>query len=579
MFKLHKTVDTNFSARSTGTYDLNQQPGKGGIAGSKGLGMMEVNSLLAHNARNILKEIATVKSQKNDEYWNAVRAGKPLPTPSDNFAFSKFMGMLKGMNVKVDRKGSYLSFAPMTDREVTHLSSGEIQNPKMVKSKDLIPERGGLFDFGKTGGHVGTKWSHISLDEPVVNPLFSDSVKTLLNVDTTRDFEELQLEKDGNWFKKELSKLDLDQLEKDTKKEISAAKGAKLNKLIKKIKYIQSLKENELKPQDAYVISKVPVIPPYMRQIQENRSTGGLMTSGPNYLYRDLMLHNEALREAKKTKLPDKEVKKARQSLITGLSAVQGLTVPNSPQLQNKNIKGFLDVITGGEKQPKEGYLQSVLLSRNADFTGRGTASPDPMLNIDEIGIPDSQAWVMFEPFIMRKLTQMGYSPLDAKDHIERKTELANKLLTDELKQRPVLINRAPTLWKQNIMAAYPKRVPGKVLKVQPLIEEGMNLDYDGDALTLHVPVDPKAVQEAKKMTIRTNFFSDKVKDDLLVKPSQEPVLGIWAATQKPNAKKQRSFKNKSEAFQALMKGDLDINDPVKFINTEGSLQLGNTYV
>lgn len=576
ILKLHKTVDTNFSARATGNYDLNAQPTKGGIEGSKGLGMMEANVLLAHNARNILKEFATIKSQKNDQYWTAVKLGQPLPTPTDSFAFNKFMGMLQGMNVKVDRKGSYLSFAPMTDKDVLKVSNGEIKNPKQVKSKDLTPESGGLFDFGITGGPAGTKWSHIALNEPVINPMFEEPVKRLLGFKTDEEMQNAFIDKGGSWVKRELSKLDLPKMEKSLKAELPKLRYSSLDEAVKKLKYIEALKAAGVKPEDAYIISKIPVLPPTMRPIQVSQNSGSLMPASSNYLYRDMILLNDSLKSTKSSGLPDKEVKTARRSLYNSLSALQGLTAPNSPQLQSKGVQGFLGVISGAGKQPKEGYIQDVLLSRTADFTGRGTASPDPDLGIDQIGLPEDQAWTMYAPFVMRKLTQLGHSALVAEEEIKRRTPLAMKLLDDEMKGRPVLINRAPSLWRTNIMAAFPKRVTGKVLKIQPLIEEGMNLDYDGDALSLHVPVEAKAVEEAKKMTARTNFFSDKVKDDLLVAPRQEPVIGLWAATAKNTTQSKSAKRNRyastDDAWKDYIAGKISLTDDIEVKNEKSKI-------
>jgi hypothetical protein len=565
ILKLHKTVDTNFSARSTGAYDADEQPLKGGVEGAKKLGMMEVNALLAHNARANLREFATLKSQKNDAYWNAVRSGLPLPTPKDNFAYNKFNSMLQSMNIRMDRNGSYMSFTPMTDGDVLGMSKGEVKNPKQVKSKNLMPEEGGLFDFSNTGGLGGTTWSHISLDEPTINPIFEDSVQKLLGYATKEDLRSDLSRKGAADFKKRLNSIDLTKREAELKKQIPTLRHSKLDYAVKQLKYILALKASGIKPGDAYIISKIPVIPPVMRPIQLSSATGSLMVAGPNYLYRDLFLYNQALKDSKSSKLPEKDVQKARMSVYDGVSTVQGLTLPNSPQLQNKNIQGYLAQLTGGVgRQPKEGFIQSALLSRPADFTGRGTAAPDPNLAIDEVGIPEDQAWTMFEPFVMRALTLRGYKPLEAEEQIKNRTDLAKKLLLEVMRDRPVMVNRAPTLWRTNIVAAYPKLISGKVLKIQPLMEEGMNLDYDGDALNIHVPISPESVAEAKKMTLRYNVFSDKTRDDLLVKPTQEPVLGLYKATAAASTKKSKSYKNQNEAWNDYLKGKIELNDPIK---------------
>ena len=266
--------------------------------------MMEVNVLLASNARNILKEFATLKSQKNNEYWTAVKLGLPLPTPKDNFAYNKFMGMIQGTNVKLNKNKSFLSFAPMTDKDVLAISNGELKNPKQVKSKDLMPEQEGLFDFNKTGGTGGTKWSHISLHEPVANPVFAESARRLLGYATQAEFDKQVVIHGGAWLRKELEKLNLDKLESEINAKILDLKGAELSDAVKKLKYIRVLRDNKVRPEDAYVISKIPVLPPTMRPIQASQTTGAVIPAGANLLYRDMMLLNDALKSSKAAKLP-----------------------------------------------------------------------------------------------------------------------------------------------------------------------------------------------------------------------------------------------------------------------------------
>jgi DNA-directed RNA polymerase subunit beta len=109
-YRLFKTTDTNFSARGIdGGYDINQTPSKGGDEGAKGTGMMEINALLAHDARDILKENAVIKGTKNTEYWRAVQLGRPVPPPQSSFAFDKFKHMLAGAGLRMDKKENMMT--------------------------------------------------------------------------------------------------------------------------------------------------------------------------------------------------------------------------------------------------------------------------------------------------------------------------------------------------------------------------------------------------------------------------------------------------------------------------------------
>jgi DNA-directed RNA polymerase beta subunit len=180
--KLYKTTDQNWSARNVGGYDNVLQPTKGGEEGSKAVGYMEVLGLLGSNARSNLKEIATLKSEQNDEYWAKFRNGQPLPKPKMTFATQKFFDYLKGAGINAKMQDGKITAAPLTDDEVIGMSNGEIKDSTMLTPRGLEPAKGGLFDNSITGGVRGQRWAHYSLYEPIANPSFERPIRTLLGL-------------------------------------------------------------------------------------------------------------------------------------------------------------------------------------------------------------------------------------------------------------------------------------------------------------------------------------------------------------------------------------------------------------
>ena len=90
--------------------------------------------------------------------------------------------MIKGLGVDVKKDGNQLVLAPMTDKQIRGFSAGAIKNSKVVRGKDLRPEKGGLFDPLITGGISGDKWNHIELAEELPNPIFENAIKSLLGM-------------------------------------------------------------------------------------------------------------------------------------------------------------------------------------------------------------------------------------------------------------------------------------------------------------------------------------------------------------------------------------------------------------
>jgi hypothetical protein len=560
ILKLFKSTETNYSARGVEDYDVNLQPAKGGDDGAKGLGRLEIQALMAHGSRNVLKEAATLKSTRNDEFWRAYQLGQPLPKLKSSFAYDKFRAMLHGAGIKLDKSNQHLTLGPLTDADISKLSSGAIKSPTMVRERDLKPEKNGLFDPTITGGTNGERWSHIDLREPVVNPTFEDPVRRLLGF-TQADFRKRMSEEGGSGIRRRLRDLDLRRKKFELKRDIKNATGSKLDDAIKQMKYVEALRKENITPDKAYVLSKLPVVPPVIRPILPSKGKRDLLVADANYMYRDAMLANEVLGEVKHTKLPD-EIGRARLGMYDSTKALFGLSDPVSPQLQGRGAKGFIRAISG-RGSPKGGFFHGKLLRLPQDLSGRGTIVPDLTLNMDQVGLPDEMLWSTFSPHIIRRLVQQGYKAIQAKEMIEERHPAAHDALMVETKQRPVIVNRAPTLHRHGILGAYAVPVPGKTIRINTYMEEPMNADYDGDTVQIHVPVQQKAVNDVKSMTLSNILFGDRTKSDLLVFPQHEAILGIYAASGAKGGDRHK-FKTKKAALTAFHSGEIDVNDTVQ---------------
>lgn len=562
ILKLMKSTDTNYSARGLGNYDVNQQPTKGGVQSAKALGKMELDALVAHNARNFLREASTLKSQKNDEYWRAVQLGYPTPPPKTTFAYDKFLNMLTAAGVRVNRDSSRYSLSPLTDVDVMELSSGEIKDAKLIRAKDLYPEKGGLFDPSATGGLTGKKWSHINLAEPIVNPIFREPVRRFLGLTSSQLNTELETH-GGEYVKQQLNKIDLKRRERELLEKMKNQKGDSLQNGVKQIKYIKALRAQDLQPGDAYTISKIPVLPPVYRPILPGRGGQEIIYGDINPLYRDLLYINTQFKDIKKAKLLPGEERKLRPVLNQAVGAVYGTDEPVTAKSKARKHKGFLTYIAG-TTSPKEGYFHSKLMRKTQDMAGRGTVVPDNTLGMDEVGIPTDMLWSMYDKLLISNLVRKGHSALDAEKFVKERHPVAQTEMQKELQERPVFINRAPTLHRYNVVAAFPKMVAGKTIRVNPFVERAQNLDYDGDTMQVHVPLGAKAVEEARGLTLSNLLYSDKSKNDLLVFPQHEAIMGLAHASAVDDKNAPVKFKTEADAMQAYRSGRINLGTRVK---------------
>ena len=561
IYKLFKSTDTNFSGHGVGPYDVNEQPLKtGGDESAKGIGKMEFDSLISHGARNLLQESATVRGTKSDEFWRAVQLGAPLPAPKPSFAFNKFTAMLEGSGIRVDKRGSRFKLLPMTDKGVLEKSRGAIENKKTLIAKNLKPETGGLFDPAKTGGPQGSLYSHIDLHESIPHPVFVEPVRRLLGL-SQKEFEQKVHDEGGDWFHKQLKGIDVDKKIGDLRKHMITAQGPDLDNTVKQLKYLQALKEEKMAPHEAYMMSKVPVIPPVFRPIlPEKRDPSQLMVADANKLYAHLMDTNDVL----KTTALESDRGKHRQMVFHAVGAVFGMHEPDDDKLKKQEVKGFLQNIAG-VGTPKGGFFQRKLMRRTQDTSGRGTAVPDVNLGMDEVGIPEQMLWQMLDKVILARLVRQGYGALAARELVDKKAPVARAAMIAETKSRPVLINRAPTLHRWSIIAANPVPVQGKTIRVNPFIEKGMNLDYDGDTLQVHVPIQLGAVEDAKKMTMSQMLLSDQQHNKLMAFPQHESIMGFTLASQAKTTAggPAHHFHTRAEALAAWRAGKLQLTDSI----------------
>lgn len=571
IIKLNHPTRKKFSTRSYGAgYTSEMSPSRGQPAGGQSIDALTVNSLLAHGSRSILRETHQVKSEKNDEYWRALYLGQPLPPPKNTFIYDKFISYLQGSGINVVKNGDKLQLMPLTGADIKKLSKGEIRNISIIRGKNLREEDGGLFDKTITGGHGGSNWSHIGLSEPIPNPIFENAIKAITKIDQkTYDglvHGEMFSKKDGTIIKEYedgaiaggtaiknmLSKIDVATRIKDIISNLPKAKKSELDKLNKELRYLKALDKLGKKPTD-YILDQLPVIPPKFRPIY-SLPDGNTTVSPLNELYRSVKSISDKLGE--NTMVPEYDRKNLRRDLYKSVEALFGL----GQSLTKPDLRGTLLEIRGDN--PKTGLFQERLLKRRQDLSGRTVITPDPSLGPDEVGIPEKMAWSIYKPFIIRNLVRSGYTPLEAQKSMEEGTIVAKKALMDEMSTRPVMLNRAPSLHKFSIMAFKPQLVAGKAIKLPNLVVKGFNADFDGDTMSVHVPITEEGRQEALQM-MPTNHLLDPGTKKLVVMPANESVMGLYILT-KEGKHTDKKFADIIAAREAVKNGSISAIDIVQ---------------
>jgi len=563
--KLHFLAEKKKGVRDTGGYTMEDMPARGGPAGAKKLGVWDINALLSHGATEVLKDAKTIRGQKNDDYWKAFQLGHTPPSPAVPMIYKKFLNHMIGAGVNVRRSGSQLNLMALRDQDIDKLSRGEIKEPKGVNANTMQEIEGGLFDKSLTGGHNGSNWTHIKLHEPMPNPVMEEPIRRLLGM-TKKSFESvlsgetsLHGRTGGHAIKEALSRIRVPELKRRTEETINSGVKSRRSDAIKTLGYIKMLEKTGLKPAD-FVLNKVPVLPPVFRPI--SATSDFVIKTDANSLYVDVMKHNEALKDVKGA-FGDTEAGEERLNLYKSFKSLTGLADPVNPKLKNQGVTGLLKQVFG-KGSPKLGMFQYRVLGGTLDQAGLSVVTPNPSLDMDHVGLPEGHAWTLYKKFVIRKLVQRGMKPTAAIHAVKNKTGPAADVLDEVMSNRPVIVNRAPTLHKYNLMAFYPHMVKGNTLNVSPLVTPGFNMDFDGDTALMHVPVSDDAVKEAKKKMLPSrNLFA--IKDfGVHYVPTQEYAYGLFLASSKKKPGAIKAYVNIKAAIAAYKRGEVDVDDRVR---------------
>ncbi|MFI0435712.1 MAG: DNA-directed RNA polymerase subunit beta' [Parachlamydiaceae bacterium] len=326
-------------------------------------------------------------------------------------------------------------------------------------------------------------------------------------------------------------------------------------KLAKRLKIIESFVTSDNKP-DWMVMSAVPVIPPDLRPLVP-LDGGRFATSDLNDLYRRVINRNNRLKAILKLKTPEVIVRNEKRMLQEAVDALFDNGRHGHPVMGagNRPLKSLSEMLKG-----KQGRFRQNLLGKRVDYSGRSVIIVGPELKFNQCGLPKLMALELFEPFIVKRLKDLGYvyTIRSAKKMIQRHAPEVWDVLEDIIKGHPVLLNRAPTLHRLGIQAFEPVLIEGKAIRIHPLVCSAFNADFDGDQMAVYVPLSIEAQLEAKLLMMAPdNIFLPSSGKPVAV-PSQDMTLGLYYLMLDPlhiredHGQKTRIFRDAQEVLLAL---------------------------
>jgi len=315
--------------------------------------------------------------------------------------------------------------------------------------------------------------------------------------------------------------LELTKLQDDYSKVSSVAVR---HKMMRRIKVMSGMLQGNLRP-EWMVMTVLPVLPPDLRPLVPLEG-GRFASSDLNELYRRVLNRNIRLQRLMEIEAPSVIIKNEKRMLQESVDALidngrRGQPVRGS---NRRPLKSLSEMLRG-----KQGRFRQNLLGRRVDYSGRSVIVVDPELHIDQCGIPKVMALELFKPYIYAGLLERELAPnlRVAKRMVEELEPEVWDVLEDVVKDRPILLNRAPTLHRLGIQAFYPSLVDGKAIKVHPLVCSAFNADFDGDQMAVHLPLSAKAQEECEKLILSSVNILSASNGRPVTVPSQDMVLGL----------------------------------------------------
>ncbi|KPJ57136.1 DNA-directed RNA polymerase subunit beta' [Parcubacteria bacterium DG_74_2] len=363
-------------------------------------------------------------------------------------------------------------------------------------------------------------------------------------------------------FKKINFKTKIRKLEKDLEE---ASIGAK-RKILRRFRLLKSMERAKIRPEWMF-LTTLPILPPDLRPMVQ-LDGGRYASSDLNDLYRRVINRNNRLKYLIEIGAPEVILRNEKRMLQEAVDALIDNGMRKGVMTQattggRRLLKSLADMLKG-----KQGRFRQNLLGKRVDYSGRSVIVVGPELKFDEVGIPKKMALELFKPFVIRKILEkeLAFNVRGATRVIEEEKDEVWAILEEIVRDKVILINRAPTLHRLSIQAFRPVLIEGEAIRIHPMICRAFNADFDGDQMAIFLPLSEMAQREAKERMLSSLNFLKPANGNPVVTLYQDIVLGCYWLTRIVEGKKGEGklFTSQEEAILACELDHLDIKAKIK---------------
>ena len=303
-------------------------------------------------------------------------------------------------------------------------------------------------------------------------------------------------------------------------------------KIARRLKFLKSMSRSGIRPEWT-IITALPVIPPALRPMVP-LDGGRYATSDLNDLYRRVINRNNRLKHLLELKAPEVITKNEKRMLQEAVDALidnsmrRGQVTTAASTGQKRALKSLADMLKG-----KQGRFRQNLLGKRVDYSGRSVIVIGPELGIAECGLPKHMALELFKPFVIGILIrkELAHNIKSANRLIDQETPDVWAALEEAIKDKLVLLNRAPTLHRLSVQAFAPTLIEGKAIKIPAMPVFAFNADFDGDQMAVHLPLTKEAQAEARNLMLASHGILKPATGDPVAIPSHDISFGCYYLT------------------------------------------------
>jgi DNA-directed RNA polymerase beta' subunit len=369
-------------------------------------------------------------------------------------------------------------------------------------------------------------------------------------------------------------KLDVKEMIAETEKDLEDAGAADREKLGKRLSTLRAMARASVRPEWMF-LTRIPVIPPGLRPMVA-LDGGRHATSDVNDLYRRVINRNNRLKKLLEIHAPDVILRNEKRILQEAVDALVdnsirhgGAAYSATTQARTRPLKSLSDNLKG-----KHGLFRQNLLGKRVDYSGRSVIVVGPELKLNQCGLPKHMALELFRPFVIGKLLEkeLAYNIRGAGRLIDEGVPEVWAILEEIIKDKYVLLNRAPTLHRLGIQAFQPVLIEGNAIQLHPLVCPAFNADFDGDQMAVHVPLSPEAQAEAREiMAAHKNILKPGNGEAVVATKLLDILLGsYWMTKEVAGAKGEgMAFQTPNAAILAYDYGHVGFQAKIKVMPSE----------